>query len=84
MTLVSLYNSEGCVGRCDAKCYNAARPGCTCICGGKNHGVGLRTALDNAREHFRRWLEEAEKAAGEQLRGTVNPEVLQPSLPFGQ
>ena len=22
-TLISVYNSEGCVGRCDARCYNA-------------------------------------------------------------
>jgi hypothetical protein len=39
-TLIAVYNSDGCVGRCDATCYNAKHKKCTCICGGKNHGVG--------------------------------------------
>jgi len=26
-TLIAVYNSEGCVGRCDARCYEAAEPG---------------------------------------------------------
>lgn len=50
MTLISVYNSEGCVGRCDAKCYNAAYPYCDCICGGKNHGVGRDKAVETTRE----------------------------------
>jgi len=29
---------------CDARCYNAKWFTCSCICGGKNHGVGLRQA----------------------------------------
>jgi hypothetical protein len=35
-TLIATYNSEGCTGRCDAKCYEAVTPGCDCICGGCN------------------------------------------------
>ncbi len=31
MTLFAVYNSEGCVGRCDAKCYNATSGDCTCV-----------------------------------------------------
>jgi hypothetical protein len=46
-TLISVYNSEGLVGRCDAKCYNAHDPDCDCICGGRNHRAGLQQALDN-------------------------------------
>lgn len=46
-TLMAVYNSQGCVGRCDARCYNAKGPRCRCICGGKNHGVGLAKARDN-------------------------------------
>jgi len=32
--------------RCDERCYDAKRLGCRCICGGKNHGLGLLHALD--------------------------------------
>jgi hypothetical protein len=49
-TLIYVGNSEGCVGRCDANCYEATEPECTCICGGRNHGVGLRQALINTAE----------------------------------
>lgn len=40
MTLFSVYDRSGCVGRCDAKCYNALHSHCTCVCKGKNHGCG--------------------------------------------
>jgi hypothetical protein len=46
-TLIVVGNSEGVVGRCDAKCYEAREPECDCICGGRNHGVGLQRALEN-------------------------------------
>ncbi len=46
-TVYSVYNSEGCVGRCDAKCHDAEGPECHCICGGANHGVGERIALED-------------------------------------
>jgi len=47
-TLIVVYNSEGVVGRCDARCYNA-KPGtpCDCCCGGVNHAVGLVEASQN-------------------------------------
>jgi len=35
--------------RCDAKCYNAQRPKCRCICGGRNHGQGLAKAAELTR-----------------------------------
>jgi hypothetical protein len=44
-TLMSYHSSGGDEGRCDAKCYSADNPGCDCICGGANHGVGYETAL---------------------------------------
>jgi hypothetical protein len=61
-TLIAVYKSSGdggtvCVGRCDAKCYNAKEPGCTCVCGGRNHGAGLEKATDNTREMAEEWLE---------------------------
>jgi hypothetical protein len=42
-------NSEG-ERRCDEKCYSAKTAKCTCICGGKNHGVGLKQAQDNVHQ----------------------------------
>jgi len=50
-TVLAVYNSEGCVGRCDAKCHNATTRDCDCICGGANHGGGTQRAIDNTREH---------------------------------
>jgi hypothetical protein len=48
--LIAVYNSDGCQGRCDARCYDAAEEQCDCICGGRNHGAGQEQALDNTRE----------------------------------
>jgi hypothetical protein len=56
-TLIAVYTSEGCVGRCDAKCYDAASPSCACICGGRNHGAGRERALENTRGYTHEWLE---------------------------
>jgi hypothetical protein len=49
-TTLAVYNSEGCVGRCDANCHDATSPHCDCICGGKNHGQGLQKAIENNHE----------------------------------
>jgi hypothetical protein len=57
MTLISVHNSEGCYGRCDAKCYNARAPECDCICGGRNHGAGLKRAQNNTTELSEQWIE---------------------------
>src|SRR5882724_7568748 len=32
---------------CDARCYHAKHDTCSCVCGGKNHGVGYHQALRN-------------------------------------
>jgi hypothetical protein len=49
-TLIAVYNSEGCVGRCDARCYEARNAKCHCICGGRNHSAGKQRAIENVRE----------------------------------
>jgi hypothetical protein len=59
MTLIAVYNSNGLVGRCDAKCYNATHPDCDCVCGGRNHGAGQQQAIDNTREMVREWIKKA-------------------------
>jgi hypothetical protein len=65
-TLIAVYNSEGCQGRCDAKCYEAHEEECDCICGGRNHGAGKEQALDNTRELAESWLEQA-RANGQDI-----------------
>lgn len=80
-TLIAVYNSDGLVGRCDAKCYNAKHPTCDCICGGKNHGAGFQKAMDNTRELFEPWVEAYAKAKGlTDYRAEVSPDVLQLAL----
>jgi len=56
-TLLAVYNSDGCVGRCDAKCYNATGTVCDCLCGGVNHGVGRQKAEANTAQMAGKLLE---------------------------
>ena len=49
-TLIKVVTKGGVVRRCDARCYNARRPKCVCICGGVNHGAGLEKAVENIRQ----------------------------------
>lgn len=51
-TLIAVYNKSGCIGRCDASCYDAKYPKCVCICGGVNHGKGHSQASENTRELY--------------------------------
>lgn len=60
-TLIAAYNSDGCIGRCDAKCYNATTHDCTCICGGLNHGAGIQKAQENTSLLAEVWMEEYKK-----------------------
>jgi len=73
-TLIAVYDSSGCVGRCDARCYEAAEPDCACICGGHNHGPGFSRAVDNTRELAHRWVERA-RAAGIDVHHTHHHEL---------
>jgi hypothetical protein len=56
-TLIAVYDNYGCVGRCDSRCYSAHEPQCDCICGGRNHGVGLERAVDNTRQMAEEWIQ---------------------------
>ena len=49
MVIIEVRTEQGVVGRCDANCYNAKEPECHCICGGANHGVGLKIAVEDRR-----------------------------------
>lgn len=64
MTLIEVRNSDGVVGRCDAKCYNATHPHCDCICHGMNHGAGISTARTNTQAYADEWLKDYAEEKG--------------------
>jgi hypothetical protein len=47
-TVLAVYNTKGCLGRCDARCHEARGTVCRCVCGGANHGVGVEQAAENS------------------------------------
>lgn len=80
-TLIAVYNSDGCVGRCDAKCYEATTPHCDCICGGKNHGAGKQQAEENTRQYCNEMIEKYVKDKNIiDGKGEVNPDLFQMKL----
>lgn len=80
MTLIAIYTSEGCVGRCDARCYDAKTADCHCICGGKNHGAGEQKAIENTREMFEEWIARYAKEKNFDYRAELSDCVAQLSL----
>ena len=40
LQVIVIRGSDGRIGRCDARCWDAKQPRCTCVCGGLNHGKG--------------------------------------------
>jgi hypothetical protein len=81
VTLIAVYTSDGCEGRCDAKCYNAKEPYCDCICGGTNHGAGLAQATDNTCRHAEVMVEKYAGAKGLQsFRAELGEAVQQLDL----
>lgn len=64
-TLMSWHSSSGEQHRCDAKCHNAERPDCECMCGGAFHGAGRDGTLEQKiKEHGDEILE---RLAGQTL-----------------
>ncbi len=79
-TLIAVYDSEGCQGLCDARCYDAAEPECDCICGGRNHGAGKEQALGNTRELAGSWLEQARANGQDISRAELAIDAMHQSL----
>lgn len=45
--LIKATSENGLYGRrCDARCHNAKKSHCRCICGGRNHGIGYVAAAE--------------------------------------
>jgi len=80
-TLIAWYKSDGtCIGRCDAKCYNAEHEKCDCICGGANHGAGLCRAVEQSKEHVQMWAQQAMEENDEIHQVVLLPRPVQISL----
>lgn len=63
-TLMQWSNSDGILGRCDAKCHDAAEPACDCMCGGRYHGAARQGVLDERiRTHWDEIVEAAQARA---------------------
>lgn len=76
--LIYASNGDKCIGKCDANCYNATSPECDCICGGRNHGVGLKQAQDNTRKYADEWIERYAKEKGIDKKDmSVNQDIFQ-------
>lgn len=76
MTLISTHNSDGCTGRCDAKCYNATEEACDCCCGGMNHGKGLQTAMELTSQYAEKVIENWEAEHPEE-KIEIEPQQLE-------
>jgi len=52
-TLITMTKSGGGPTRsCDGRCHEAKGSKCTCICGGVNHGIGHKKAVENVRKVY--------------------------------
>jgi len=72
MAVLMIYTSrDGTRKTCDSRCYNAVKPTCECVCAGRNHGVGLKKALQNIAEHFRDIELDAAEAGFKDLEFTL-------------
>ena len=84
-TLISYHSSGGDSGRCDARCYDATWPACTCICSGKNHGAGLDQAAENTRELAEHWVKQARERGQDVAGFQVSLAALQePMFPVSE
>jgi hypothetical protein len=73
-TLIASGSSGKLRRACNAKCYNAKRPECDCMCGGVNHGVGEIQARQNCRVMGVAWIQRATRLPYIQKRRLFVPE----------
>jgi len=66
------------VRRCDERCYMDSGTRCQCVCGGVNHGVGLRRALINTAEIAKKHIHNSEAS----LFHSFTQELLDMAIKF--
>lgn len=67
--------------RCDARCYQAKRSECVCVCGGLNHQAGFKQAMNNMRQVFAPVLELRHMELGKKVGRILADEEKQMALP---
>lgn len=82
-TLMMQQAGYGAKRRCDARCYDAKRDDCTCICGGLNHGAHFKQALNNMRDVFAPVLEKRHIEMGKKVGRIIADEQRQLELNLG-
>lgn len=48
--ILKIKTADGKELKCDQRCYMAVGNHCDCACGGINHGVGFKRAVENVRQ----------------------------------
>ena len=56
--LFTIWTNDGRRQSCDETCYNAGDAHCRCVCGGRNHGVGIRRAAQQTVRFLPAWVED--------------------------
>lgn len=87
-TMISVHRSgagpegqAGCIGRCDAKCHDAKKVNCNCVCGGWNHGAGELQAIVNTEANFKTMaIKNRERFPSVKIKVRMNPVCAQLSL----
>lgn len=64
-TLIIVHQNGKIIGKCDSRCYNATGSHCDCICGGRNHGKGIKQATKNVSDHLDEMMSEFREKIGE-------------------
>lgn len=74
-TIISVGDSRS-ARRCDATCHTAKRPACSCVCGGRYHGIGSSSAAQQ--QLTQDWLGEDWKAQRDAIeaRGGFYPQEV--------
>lgn len=72
------WTTENRRGQCDARCYlsKSKKQRCTCICQGKNHGIGLEKAIEQTRTNYTEWIQAFSSKVGMFTQANVNPFIL--------
>ncbi len=77
-TLISQLSSSGGRRHCNEQCYNAKSKSCECICGGRNHGVSLETAVENTKSMVEDLLKNPEITLGAEILEALTAPIPTP------
>jgi len=56
--LFTIWTNDGRRSACDEPCYNAYDAHCSCVCGGRNHGLGIQRAAQQTARFLPQWVQD--------------------------